>query len=363
MRGLLESGYFWLALTVVSFLASVGLTVWFWGWLHPSAPTTVSNSETLRNVGLLIGGLLAFVFAGWRAWVAERQANAARLQAETVLRQADTSQQSLLNERYQRGAAMLGSDVLAVRMGGIYALRRLAEEHPAQYHIQVMDLFCAFARNPTAGPEDIVSERSGIVPSLSLREDIQAAVTAIGHRSKEGIRLEGNNDYVLNLTGACLNHLRVEKANLSSVRLAGADLRGAYLPYADLSHAGFAEANLSATTLAFADLSGSILRQAKLSSAKLPLSNLSGATLDGADLSNADLHAADLSEATLYGTILSGTDFSHHAQAPAKGMTQVQLDGACAADDNPPNLARVVDVRTGRRLEWRSKPRPRELKP
>jgi hypothetical protein len=64
-------------------------------------------------------------------------------------------------------------------------------------------------------------------------------------------------------------------------------------------------------------------------------------------------------KATLYGTILSGTDFSHNAQAPAKGLTQDQLDGACAADDNPPNLARVVDVRTGRGLEWRSKPRLR----
>ena len=356
MRGLLESGYFWLALTVVSLLASIGLTVWFWDWLHPSAPTAVSSSETLRNVGLLIGGLLAFVFAGWRAWVAERQANAARLQSETTLRQADTAQLSLLNERYQRGAEMLGSDVLAVRMGGIYALKRLAEEHPAQYHIQIMDMFCAFARNPTAGPEDIVTERTGIVPFLSLREDIQAAVTAIGHRSQESIILEGKNDYVLNLTGACLNHLRLENANLSSVRLAGADLRGAYLPYANLSQAGLAEANLSGTTLAFADLSSSILRQANLSSAKLPLANLSGATLDDANLSSADLHAADLSEATLYGTILSGTDFSHHAQAPAKGLTQAQLDGARAADDNPPNLARVIDVRTGRGLEWRSNP-------
>ena len=37
MRGLLESGYFWPVLTVAPFLASVGLTVWFWGWLHPSA--------------------------------------------------------------------------------------------------------------------------------------------------------------------------------------------------------------------------------------------------------------------------------------------------------------------------------------
>ena len=49
---------------------------------------------------------------------------------KTADRQADTAQQSLLNERYQKGAEMLGNSALAVRMGGIYALQRLAEDHP-----------------------------------------------------------------------------------------------------------------------------------------------------------------------------------------------------------------------------------------
>ena len=44
---------------------------------------------------------------------------------------------------------MLGSEVLSVRLGGIYALQRLAEEEPKQYHVQIMRLFCAFVRNPT----------------------------------------------------------------------------------------------------------------------------------------------------------------------------------------------------------------------
>ena len=45
---------------------------------------------------------------------------------------------------------MLGSEVLSVRLGGIYALQRLAEEWPDQYHIQIMRLFCAFVRLPTS---------------------------------------------------------------------------------------------------------------------------------------------------------------------------------------------------------------------
>ena len=89
----LDSGYFWLGLCVSVLVAGIGLTVCFWDWLHPEGTTTVSNSETLRNVGLLIGGALAFVFAGWRAWVAEQQ-------KATAQRQADIASTELsLNER------------------------------------------------------------------------------------------------------------------------------------------------------------------------------------------------------------------------------------------------------------------------
>ena len=74
MKRLPESGYFWLVLAIGVLLFGVVLTVSFWDWLRPEGSATVSNSETLRNVGLLVGGALAFVFAGWRAWLAEQEA-------------------------------------------------------------------------------------------------------------------------------------------------------------------------------------------------------------------------------------------------------------------------------------------------
>ena len=44
---------------------------------------------------------------------------------------------------------MLGSNALAVRLGGIYALERLAEDDPEHYHVQIMQLVCGFVRKPT----------------------------------------------------------------------------------------------------------------------------------------------------------------------------------------------------------------------
>ena len=90
-----------------------------WGWLAMVTPSMESGSTTIRNIGLMIGGLFAVGFAIWRGVVANRQATASQHQAEI-------SQRGLLNERYQKGAEMLGSAVLSVRLGGIYALQHLA---------------------------------------------------------------------------------------------------------------------------------------------------------------------------------------------------------------------------------------------
>ena len=43
---------------------------------------------------------------------------------------------------------MLGSEVLSVRLGGIYALARLAREHPEEYHVQIMRLLLCFCPKP-----------------------------------------------------------------------------------------------------------------------------------------------------------------------------------------------------------------------
>ena len=150
-----------------------------WDWLRsggsgPGEP----NGTTLRNIGLLAAGIIALPLALWRSWVADRQAKSAE-------GQLNATQQSLRQERYQRGAEILGNELLSARMGGIYALQRLAVDYPEEYHIQVMELLCAFVRNPTGQQEGTrLPPSSGNKPSL--REDVQAVMTAIGERSLIG---------------------------------------------------------------------------------------------------------------------------------------------------------------------------------
>ncbi len=284
----LRSGHFWVTLAMVVLLAVSGLlSVVFWDWLTAGE----SGSTTIRNIGLVIAGLVALPLAVWRSLVAERQ--------------ADTAQQSLLNERYQRGAEMLGNEVLSVRMGGIYALQRLAEEHPEQYHIQVMRLFCSFVRQPTKG--EGIKARSGTEEAPRRRQDVQAVMAAIGSRQMRQLELERDANFKL-------------------------DLR-------------------------YADLSNLWLKDVNLSDAKLWDVNLCIAMPFGANLSGAELWRAHLSGAILDDTNLSGTKFSTGiGPAAATGLTQAQLDKARADPDKPPKLDGVVDAETGEQLVWRGKP-------
>ena len=105
------------------------ISIMYWDWL-----SIESNGSTIRNIVLVAAAMIALPLAIWRSIVAERQAK--------------TAQRGLLNERYQKGAEMLGSGILSVRLGGIYALARLAREHPGGYHTQIMNLLCSFVRNP-----------------------------------------------------------------------------------------------------------------------------------------------------------------------------------------------------------------------
>ena len=361
----------------------------FWGWLNGGE----SASTTIRNIALVAAGPIALLLAIWRAVVAERQAT--------------TAQQGLLNERYQKGAEMLGSKVLSVRLGGIYALQRLAEEWPDQYHIQIMRLFCPFVRLPTRD-QSLESGQAVIEPGtlLGIRQDVEAVMQMIGSRAKSRITLERTADFKLDLRGADLptaqfldadlSNAMFHNSNLSGANFANIDLTDSFLSYSDLSQAQFHNVTFTRTRLGSANLSGAMLQDADLSRTSFHKANLSGANLLqsqsirgdlsgcqsvgtrrlnganlsrasflGADLSGARLVMADMSGAHFLGADLtsaniaaanlSGVKFSCGGLQTAQGLTQAQLDDAWADLNNPPELTGVLDAGSGEPLVWRGK--------
>ena len=316
----------WVLISIVSVALALALS-WgvcsYWNWLVEVPDGKESGSTTIRNLGLLVFALIALPLAIWRSSVAHRQ--------------SVTAQHGLLNERYQKGAEMLGSEALAVRLGGIYALGRLAEQHTEEYHLQIMRLFCAYVRDLPAdeltetirpspvSPVRIEKSFSFLRSSPSIREDVQAVVTFIGKRSDHGRKLEKSQYPTITI-------------DLSRGALAFAELNGA---------------NLAGATLYKVNLSGARLLKANLSSTVLVDARLTGALLGNADISGAQLYLAKMGDAFLDGANLTGSSFSRDGKEPAEGLTQTQLDKARADSANPPDLRGVSNAQTG---TSRSKP-------
>ena len=316
----------------------------FWCWVVTGPNGRESGSTTIRNVGLVIGGLIAIPLALWRSIVAYRQAETAQRQAETAQRQAEIAQRGLVNERYQKGAEMLGSNVLSVRLGGIYALQRLAKEDPKQYHVQIRKLFCAFVRYP-------VQHKTKSAERKTLDEDVQAIMEILGDPDIARPELEKSAPFILDLRGANLRYGWLGESNLAGVNFEGADLTGASLAAAQLSPVLLFLPSISEEQPIRANLT-----DANLTGTDLTVANLGGANLRGVNLTDANLTDTDLTAGRVFDISVGLLNQPDFPPVQTEGLTQAQLDQARADPKRPPKLQGVLDAKTKKPLVWRGKP-------
>ncbi len=177
----------------------------------------------------------------------------------------ELTEQGQVTDRYTKAIEQLGSDKLDVRIGGIYALERVARDS-ARDHPTVMEVLSAFIREHSHEQRSPTPEPPDALPTRRARPDVQAAVTVIGRR------ISRNDRERIDLSGA----------DLTGAPLADTDLAGAILTGADLTGADLSGADLSGAILARADLGDADLRGADLTGAILTVADLAGAILTGA---------------------------------------------------------------------------------
>jgi hypothetical protein len=181
-------------------------------------------------------------------------------------------EQGQVTDRYTKAIEQLGSTELAVRLGGIYALERIARDS-ARDHPTVMEVLTAFIREPAhlgATP----TTRAGLQGRPRLRADVQAAITVVGRRNAG----HDNPGQRIDLAEAHLAGADLAGADLRGVDLAQADLTDAQLTGTQLTRANLWRADLTRADLARADLTGAILDDAILTDTKLAETNLQDAT-------------------------------------------------------------------------------------
>ena len=342
----------------------IGCIVWRWDWLNGGEQGN-TPSETLRNMGLLIAGVLALAFALWRARVAGEQSATAR-------RQANTAQLDLLNDRYQRGAQLLGNDDLSVRMAGIYSLQRLAEDSD-QYDLQVMQVFCAFVRNHTEDDES-VSRRSERIIRLDkvISEDVQTALAAVRKRCQLEQSQFKLPKFTVDLSGAILNGCDLSKMDLSGANLYGAQLNNCDLSESSLSGADVGRANFHNAYLNKSILSGATFWRTDLSDISGDMIDISHTNIQHSSFSSAswtrpifrrsqvmrtDFSKTSLKDADISGTVFMDFDVSNFdpfVKGSTPSLTQAQVDEAkCDSADPPTFYETVLDAETGERIVWR----------
>ncbi len=158
-------------------------------------------------------------------------------------RRIEISQEGQITERFTRAIDQLGGvnkkgkKVLEIRLGGIYALERIARDSKKD-HWTIMEILTTYVRENSPITEEVIKsdkEQSHNEPppshSIMHQPDIQAILTLVGRRN---LSHEKNENYCLNIEGANLHGADLRGANLQKVWMRGTNLRGACLDKANL---------------------------------------------------------------------------------------------------------------------------------
>ncbi|MFF4448714.1 pentapeptide repeat-containing protein [Streptomyces sp. NPDC001502] len=217
-----------------------------------------------------------------------------------VSSEQDIAREGQITDRYNAAVGNLGNKGSEdVRLGGIYALQRIMQDSPRDQPT-VINVLTSFIRGHSNEPKPKGGE-------ALVSNDVFAAVKVLISRNSrnDGIgspafqgdayfdRYLRNLRRIVDLQGADLHDLPLDRAQLSSANLSSANLSGAVLAAADLHDAD----------LNNADLRDANLQEASLRNADLSYADLSDALLDSADFTCADLHSAHLKNRGTAGSI------------------------------------------------------------
>jgi uncharacterized protein YjbI with pentapeptide repeats len=247
-----------------------------------------AENAARSTLALILGaaGLLIGLSAAWRRVEAGREARSQERFGQAI--------EQLASERGD------GSPRTETRLGGIYALERIAAESEKDFW-PVMEVLTAYVRENAAWERTPGRQSNASSEHQSrLGADIQAIMGVLGRRRAS---FAGGERRLLDLRETDLHG-----ANLSGARLEGVTLQGAHLERADATRAALSRANLREAELGSAVMSGADLEGAALARANLEGARLNGANLKGADLSGANLRGVDLWEANLKGCNLRDAD-------------------------------------------------------
>ncbi len=219
------------------------------------------------------------------------------LGAGLTWRQLQVNRHGQITDAFASAITQLGDASIDVRLGGIYALERIARSSPADLRA-IEEVLCLFVKNRASSGE----------PSTPCEIDVNTVLTVLGRRHINGAVRPLALDRA-RLVDARLRYAHLAEADLHFADLSGAVLRGADLTRADLTGTSLRRAVLVETSMYQADLRDAVLVGVMAEEIDLRGTDLTRADLTDAHLGHARLDFADLRAANFAGADLSETSF------------------------------------------------------
>ncbi len=229
------------------------LGVALWWFISPG--TTTQRKDFAQLLAQIAGGV-ALLLGLYFAW-----------------RRVELQQDQQITERFTRAIDQLGATTdekegkpkLEIRLGGIYALERIARDSFERDYMTIMEVLTAYVReNASLSSKGTTEQSLASAPQEKPRADIQAILDVLKTR-------QDTRRGAMGISMSYFFWLDLRKTNLSGADLSDAHVFDFRVPFDETPY----------------------LRGANLSGADLSRTNLRGTNLLSADLSGADLSGAE----------------------------------------------------------------------
>jgi hypothetical protein len=193
------------------------------------------------------------------------------------------SQQGQITDRFNKAIEHLGSEMPAVRLGGIYALARIAADS-SRDAVTIVEIFASYLRDTTASVDTAVNtamssaETRAMFTLLGTAEWARGTPIDLRGCHFAGLQIVGVDLQKSLLDDAVFRECRLPGARFDGGSLAGTDFSGCYLRECSFRGCNVTVAQFPDTSLRKADFSGATVFAANFDAASLLGANFDGAT-------------------------------------------------------------------------------------
>lgn len=220
--------------------------------------------ELLRGIGLFLLG----------AGIAPLGLYLAYNRTDSLKLQAGTEKEKAVTEAFAKSVELLGNKREAARQGGIYALGRLATEHPS-LHPMIMDIVASYIRQESRNrffkekserekKKGSLIEKDELIDDLRsepMPMDIEAAIAVIRERKIEHDKKLREGEDFLDLSNAYIFNANFSNTRLSRVNFSDSVMVDCFFDETDLSESNFIESNFGGSSFIASNLKESFMTE------------------------------------------------------------------------------------------------------